>query len=483
MAITTDRVGVEGVPGGGDAAAGQARLTFREKAGYSLGDMASNIYFQIFIAFLPIFYTDVFGISAAAVGTMLLVTRIWDAVNDPLMGMIADRTHSRWGKFRPYIAGMCVPFAVIGVLTFTTPDLSDSAKLIYAYVTYVLLGMLYTAVNVPYSALMGVITPSSAERTQVSSFRFVAAFGGQLIVSSFTLGLVLWLGGGSEQLGWSLTMVLYGGLVVVLLLGTFHLTRERVQPPSEQRIRIRDDLKDLTRNLPWLLIGAATIFQLTYIVMRASSIPYYFRYYIGERPFTLLGYDMNLTYEGLTSAFLTTGTMATLAGALLAGVLASRIDKKQVYSLSLIASAALACPFFFLGPEDIVWMFLLIVIGSLFLGFVSVLQWAIYTDCADYGEWKFGRRATGLIMAASLFALKTGLALGGAAVGWILATYGFVPLVEQTDEALTGIRLLMSFYPALFGFIGGLIMLFYPLKSKLMVQIESDLAARRGSDP
>lgn len=221
------------------------RLSFKEKVGFSLGDMASNLYFQTFILFLPIFYTDVFGIPAAAMGTMMLVTRIWDAVNDPVMGMIADRTRTRWGKFRPYILSFALPLAVLGVLTFTTPDFGSTGKLVYAYATYMLLMMIYTAINVPYSALMGVITPNSMERTEVSSFRFVAAFGGQVIVGAATLGLVDYLGGGDETLGWQLTMVIYGILAVALLFGTFYLTKERVAPEKEIRNKVTHDLKDL----------------------------------------------------------------------------------------------------------------------------------------------------------------------------------------------------------------------------------------------
>lgn len=458
------------------------RLSIKEKVGYSLGDMASNLYFQTFILFLPIFYTDVFGISAAAMGTMMLVTRIWDAVTDPIMGMIADRTQTRWGKFRPYIFGFAIPLAVAGVLTFSTPDFGASGKLIYAYAAYILLMMLYTAINVPYSALMGVITPNSMERTEVSSYRFVAAFAGQFVVGAATLSLVNYLGGGNEAAGWQLTMGTYGLLAVVLLFSTFYLTRERVSPVKEKSNKVKVDLKDLLQNKPWVLIGAATVFQLTYIVMRGSSTTYYFRYFVGDQELNLLGMTIDLTYTVFTSSFVTVGTAATLLGAVLTSFFTKYIDKKNVYSGFLAISAAFSCFFLFLNPDNVLLMYSLNVLVSFFFGSVSVVQWAIYTDAADYGEWKFGRRATALVMAASLFALKLGLTFGGALVGWILELHEFVPLADQTDGTITGIRLLMSIYPAIFGFIAGLIMYFYPLKDSTMVNIERDLSERNKED-
>jgi len=454
------------------------RLSFKEKVGFSLGDMASNLYFQTFVLFLPIFYTDVFGISAAAMGTMMLVTRIWDAANDPIMGMIADRTQTRWGKFRPYIISFAIPLAIAGVFTFTVPDLGSTQKLIYAYATYMFMMMLYTAINVPYSALMGVITPNSIERTEVSSFRFVAAFCGQIIVGSATLGLVEYLGGGNEELGWQLTMVAYGLLAITLLLATFFLTKERVLPTKERRNKIRDDLKDLFQNKPWVLIGTATIFQLTYIVMRGSSTTYYFRYFVGDQQLTFFTYNVDLTYTLFTSSFITAGLVATLIGAVFTKFFTNWIDKKNIYAGFLITSAVFSCFFFFLQPENVLLMYGLNILVSFFFGSVSVLQWAIYTDTADYGEWKFGRRATALIMAASLFALKLGLTFGGAIVGWMLDFHNFVPLADQSEGTLIGIRLLMSIYPAIFGFIGGAIMLYYPLKDTMMVEIEEVLNVR-----
>lgn len=457
------------------------RLSIKEKVGFSLGDAASNLYFQTFVVFLPIFYTDVFGLSAAAMGTMLLVTRVFDAVNDPIMGMIADRTRSRWGKFRPYIAGFAIPLGIAGLLAFTTPDFSETGMLIYAYATYMLLVVLYTAVNVPYAALMGVITPNSMERQEVSTYRFVAAFVGQVIIGATALTLVERLGGGSEQLGWQYAMGIYGLLAIALLLGTFFLTRERVQPTTTQQGNIREDLGDLFKNKPWVMIGLATVFQLTYIVMRGSATPYYFRYFVQDQELAIFAYNINLTYAVFTSSFVTLGTVSTLIGAICTGFFTKWMDKKHTYASFLAASALFSAFFFVLEPENVVMIFVLNIVVSFLLGSVSVLQWAIYTDTADFGEWKFGRRATALIMAASLFALKLGLTLGGTFVGWILGFYGFEAGVAQPAETMTGIRLIMSIYPALFGIIGGAIMLYYPLTDKMMVTIEEDLTARHAT--
>jgi GPH family glycoside/pentoside/hexuronide:cation symporter len=315
------------------------KLSFKEKVGYSLGDTASNLFFQTFILFLPIFYTDVFGLPAAAMGTMFLITRIFDAVNDPIMGTIADRMNTRWGKFRPFILFFAVPFGVMGVLTFTTPGFDATGKLIYAYLTYNLLMVMYTIVNVPYSALMGVITPNSLERTEVSSYRFVAAFMGGLIVQAATISLVKYFGAGNDAVGWQWAMGCLAGLAVILLFTTFATTRERVQPPKEQKGEFKKDLQDLFTNKPWLLIAGATVFQLTFIVMRQSSVAYYFKYYVGDQQLILFGKAIDLSYEAFTSSFLLTGSVVTIIGVVLTKWFSKVLDKKNTYAGFLIAAA------------------------------------------------------------------------------------------------------------------------------------------------
>jgi GPH family glycoside/pentoside/hexuronide:cation symporter len=455
------------------------KLKVGEKIGYALGDMASNLYFQTFVIFLLNFYTDVFGIPAAAAGTLFLITRIFDAVNDPIMGTIADRINTRWGKFRPFVFFFAIPLAIVGVFAFTTPDYSASGKLIYAYITYNLLMVMYTIVNVPYASLMAVITPNSLERTVLSSYRFVAVFGGGLIVQGSVLFLVKYFGNGNDAVGWQWAMGCLGVLAVILLFITFISTKERVHPPKNQKADTKRDLKDLFKNKAWLLIGGATVFQLIFIVMRSSSIVYYFKYYILDQKLDLFGLGFDLSIAAFTSSFLVIGTVFNIFGAILTKWLSKTFDKKNTYVGMLFISSVINCLFYFLEPQNVILIYVLNIIVSFAWGPVSVLQWAMYTDAADFSEWKNGRRATGLLMAASLFTLKLGLTLGGALVGWILAFYGFVPNQAQTTESTNGIILLLSLYPSAFGFIGAILMFFYPLNNKMMMKIEEDLTARR----
>lgn len=450
-----------------------------ERIGYAVGDTASNLFFQTFILFITIFYTDVFGISAKAVGTMFLVTKVWDAVNDPMMGLISDRTETRWGKFRPYILWFAIPFGIVGILTFTTPNLSPGGKLIYAYITYTLLMMLYTIVNVPYSALMGVITSNARVRTIISQFRFVAAFIGGLIVQFSALRMVQRFGAGNDALGWQRAMMVLSSLAVVLFFITFKTTKERVHPPKGQKSQLKDDLKDLGKNKPWLMIGGATVFQLTHILIRTSCIMYYFTYFVQNQEVMLLGKLHNFSYQSMVSVFFMAGSVFQIFGSLLASYFSKVLGRKYTYAGFLGASGIFSALFFLLGPNDIILMFAFHFLVSFALGPVSVLQWAMYADTADYSELETGRRATGLIMSASLFALKLGVALGASMLAWILAGYGYVPNVQQTAHSLLGIKLSISIYAAIPALIGAAIMFFYPLTNEKMVEIEGELNARR----
>ncbi|MBN2369133.1 MAG: MFS transporter [Vicinamibacteria bacterium] len=458
---------------------GTHKLSIGERIGFATGDAASNIFFQTFILFITIFYTDVYGLPAAAVGTMFLVTKIWDAVNDPIMGMIADRTNTRWGKFRPYLFWFSIPFGILGVLTFTTPNLGLTGRLIYAYIMYTLLMMMYTIVNVPYSALHGVITPSSHERTVLSSYRFIAAFLAQLLVQYSVLRLVGIFGKDKPADGWQMAMLILSSLAVALLFVTFFTTKERVYPPKGQKTAFKQDLIDLFNNRAWVLIGAATIFQLIYIVMRNGAIIYYFTYYVRDQQVTLFGSSHSYSWQALTSTFMMAGTVLTILGVVLTSRISRTLGKSATYVFFLALAGVSTGLFFFLKPGDIVAMFILQLITSFSVGPVSVLQWAIYTDAADYSEWKRGRRATGLVMAASLFALKLGIALGVSGLAWILGAYGYQANQEQTETGLVGIRMLMSVYPAIFALLGTSFMFFYPLNKKMMTQVETELIERR----
>ncbi len=724
----------------------QIKLTFKEKVGYGLGDTASNLYFQMYINFLLFFYTDVFGIPAAAAGTLFMLSRFWDAVNDPMMGIIADRTNTKWGKFRPYLLWIMGPLAVIGVLMFTTPNLSVQGKIAYAYVTYILMMMAYTAINIPYSALLGVLSSDSQERTSASTYRFVLAFVGALVVQGATLPLVYTTGNdpqgfalsnntllikevdnktsryivtandgiseteteflinikkegerppvvknplaeivlqegfGSEAIdlsnvfsdpdkdkllfatkvndgdavdvnitnqtlniieknighseisliandtnygqkntnfsvyvneannqrpqrinplqdqvvdienethrlpidsvfndangddlnytvyskngaaisaaalgtelefklnkvgiseivltaddlkggvardtffvkcrskendppsiykgvdnvelamgfneyaidisdvfqdldgdavsfavkkvdvakGFQFTLVIFGILACILFYFTFAWTKERVQPPTEQQSSLKNDLKDLIRNRPWMMLLFMGIFSLGYIIIRVGTIMYYFKYYIEN--------------ELLASLFMVTGTLAVIAGVACTGFLSRIFGKKKLYIIVMALSSLLTMIFYFIPKEQIVLVFAVNIIIQFVMAPQAPLLWAMYADTADYSEWKNKRRATGLVFSAATFAQKFGMALGGGIAGWLLAMFRFQPNVQQAPDTLNGIKLMMSFIPAIGSIAATFVALFYELDDKTMKQIELDLQKRK----
>ena len=725
------------------------KLSFREKFGYGLGDTASNLYFQMFINFLLFFYTDVFGIPAAVAGVLFMVSRFWDAVNDPLMGIIADRTQTRWGKFRPYLLWMMLPLAIIGVLTFTTPELDLQGKIIYAYVTYILMMMAYTAINIPYSALLGVLSPHSRERTSASTYRFVLAFAGAFIIQGATLPLVNYLGredrgvslsagvltieevdtrtsriimeasdgeqttsreflvkidregerppvvrrpvgdllleqgfaakrislndvfgsargdrlryeatsrepdvveaavesdsvlvlrekgpgisrvaltafdehhatkdqafavminesgnhppvmthtiadttyalesgqqrinlrkhfadedadelvyrvssgdkavasadiageeavleirgtgaadmtitatdgrGGSasasfritveseendppvalasfdnmeldegfgEHLidvstafvdpegaaltyavrkvdvakGFQYTLVIYGVLACILFYFTFALTNERVQPLKGQRTSLKNDLKDLVRNRPWMILLVMSMFTLGYIIIRMGTILYYFKYYIEN--------------ELLAALFMVTGTVAVIAGVACTSFLSKRLGKKRLYLIVMGLASVFTAAFYHVPKDRIGLVFAVHIVISFVMAPQAPLLWAMYADTVDYSEWKHGRRATGLIFSAATFSQKFGMALGGGLAGWLLAMFKFQPNVAQSPETLTGIRLMMSYIPVGGTIIATVAAFFYELDDRTMQKIETELQERRAA--
>ena len=441
------------------------KLSFKEKVGYGLGDTASNLYWQMFVNFLLFFYTDIFGISAAAAGTMLMVSRFWDAVNDPMMGIIADRTQTKWGRFRPYLIWMSGPLAIIGVLAFVTPDLSLTGKIIYAYVTYTLIMMAYTAINIPYSALMGVLSPSSQERTSVATYRFVLAFAGAFVVQGCTLPLVKFFGSGDQAVGFPATMAVYGVFAGILFYITFAWTKERVHPPANQKSSLKKDLNDLVHNRPWMVLLVMGIFTLGYIVVRSGTILYYFKYYVGN--------------ELQSALFMVLGTIAVIAGVACTQFFSKLLGKKKFYLIVMTLTSLFTMLFYFIPKDQIVLVFAVHIIISFVMAPQAPLLWSMYADTADYSEWKNERRATGLVFSAATFAQKFGIALGGGLAGYLLAMFGFVANVEQTPEALTGIRLMMSFIPTIGSVIALIAAFFYELDDKTMAKIESDLKERK----
>jgi glycoside/pentoside/hexuronide:cation symporter, GPH family len=459
------------------ATAESETLSFKEKTGYALGDTASNLFWMTFVFFGSYFYTDVFGLKPTAMATLFFVTRILDTVFDPIMGMLADRTNTRWGKFRPYILYMFVPFGVCGTLAFITPPFGDSGKLIWAYVTYGVIGLVYSAINLPYSALMGVISSSSVERTKVSSFRFVGAYSAGLVVSLCTMHLVDFFGGGNKQLGFALTVGMYAFLGMAMWIVCFATTKERVKPTADQKSSFIDDLADVLSNIPWLVLFALGIATLSYVSIRNGCFTYYFKYYVGDQ--TVLG--MKLTANGMLGFFLVIGSLSNLFGTSLLAPVAKFVSKKTLYMLMMGLSSVLTIAFYFLRPQDVILMFVMQVLSNLLMGPTAALVYAMYADASDYSEWKTGRRSTGLVFAASSFAQKMGWTVGGAVTGLILAGFGYQAGITQSSETLTGLKLLVSFIPAVGSVLAAILPFFYSLGEKRMKQIEQELAERRVS--
>ena len=451
-----------------------ATLRFREKLGYGLGDTASNFFFATFNVFLLYYYTDIFGLSAAAVGTMFLVTKIVDAVSDPIMGLIADRTNSRWGKFRPYLLWAAVPYGLCGYAMFANPDLTYMGKLIYAYVTYSLMMLAYTAINVPYSALMGVISPSSIERTKVASYRFFCAFAAGWLVGTFVTPLKNILGGGDEALGFQYTMAIFAVVSVVLFWITFATTRERVVPaPTSSNLKL--DFKTLLANGPWRVLFITGIVTLMNIAVRNGTLLYYFKYYVGDD-----GSRIFLIFDK-TAVFLSLGLLAMMAGVSLTKFLSQRFEKRQLMIvLSLLNALSMAA--FYFTPPDQYWLMVAInCAGMLAAGPTPALVWSMYADCADYGEWKSGRRTTALVFSTVQFSHKMGLAVGAGLAGIILAWFGFVANTVQTEASMFGIRFMFSVFPAILAVMGVVAIYFYRIDSRLIARMEHDLETRHAS--
>ncbi|NCF63582.1 MAG: MFS transporter [Gammaproteobacteria bacterium] len=452
------------------------KLRFKEKLGYGLGDTASNFFFQVFNIFLLYYYTDIFGLDPALVGVMFIVTKAVDAVSDPVMGLIADRTNSRWGKFRPYLLWGAIPYGVLGYAMFAGPDLSDSGKLIYAYVTYTLMMLAYTVINIPYSALMGVISSSSLERTSVSSYRFVCAFSAAWLVGTFVTPLKTILGGGDEAQGFRLTMMIFAVISIALFWVSFATTRERVKPLQEKS-SLKLDFKAMLGNGPWMALFFAAIFTLMNVAVRNGAIMYYFKYYVGDD-----GTPIFLIFDK-TAVFMSLGLFAMIAGIACTKALAKRFDKRKLLMVLSFFNALTMAVFFVIPPEQYWLMVVVNAVGTFIIGPTPALVWAMYADTADYGEWKSGRRTTGLVFSALQFAQKMGLAVGAGLSGFVLSLFGFIANEAQSDLSITGIRLMFSIFPAVLAISGVVAVYFYPLTDSKVKEIEEELNERHGIDP
>ncbi|MGQ3050439.1 MAG: MFS transporter [Roseateles sp.] len=445
----------------------QPPLTKREIVGYGLGDMGFNFYWTNISTFLLIFYTDVFGITAAAAATMLFVVKIFNAFTDPMIGAFADRTQTRWGKFRPYLLFMPLPLAVVGVLTYSTPDFGPTGKLVWAYVTYLLLMTVYTSVNLPYSALSGVITGDARERNAINASRFVAGFAGGTIVTFLSPKLVAWFGAGDAALGWTLTMVFWGIAAALIFAFTFSATRERVQPVQAEPSTVRQDLADLRANLPWILLFFLALIIMLSITLRMTSAAYYFKYVV-NRP-------------DLLATFMPAYLLAAAAGTACTPLLTRFIDKRKLLIVLMLVSTVLSAAFLFVDADQIWLMYALQIALGLALGPKSPLNFSMLADSADFNEWRNGRRATAMTFAASSFAQKLGTAVAVAVIGALFSVLGYVPNVAQSAESQAGIVWLMSVIPAAFTLIAAVLMMFYTLDNPTMARIQADLAARKSS--
>ena len=464
------------------------KIRLSEKIGYGLGDMSSSMFWKLFGAYLMIFYTDVFGISAAVVGTMFAVTRVWDSFFDPVVGAVADRTSSRWGRFRPYLLFLAVPFGVIGILTFLTPPFGQTGKIVYAFITYALMMMVYSAINVPYASLLGVMSPDPADRNTLATYRMTFAYLGSFLALLLFMPLVNAFGGGNSggpmlgwltapQAGWLMAAGVIAVVCVLLFLGCFALTKERVRPVRQGKTSLKTDLRDLLHNRPWWILLGAGVASLVFNSIRDGATVYYFKYYIDE---TAVG---SISFLGLpfvlSGLYLAVGQAANILGVILAAPVSNRIGKRRTFMAAMAVASVLSIAFFWLGKDQLVPIFILQALISVCAGSIFPLLWSMYADCADYSELQTGNRATGLIFSSSSMSQKFGWAFGTAITGWMLAQFGFQANAVQSAETLQGIRMFLSLLPAAGAFLSLVFIYFYPLSEQKMRQITHELEEKR----
>lgn len=471
------------------------KLSVKEKIGYSLGDLAANLVFQTLVTYLAYFYTDIYGLKANDASAVTLVVGLIAAFAfNPLMGVIADRTVSRWGKFRPWILWTAIPLGVAAMLAFSTPDFSYKGKVIYAAVTYTLLLLLYAANNLPYSALSGVITGNMKERNSLSAYRFIAVMGAQFFVQVFMYDLILKAGDGNKAAGMETVMTWLAVIGTIMLLITFFTTKERVVPKPEQKSSIKEDLGDLFQNKPWIIMLSLTTLVFITLAMKGGSYVYYFENYVDQSSLNAFLNPLKPylpTFENDTSlglgVFNGGGILIGLIGIGLSKTLADKYGKRNVFGGSLFISTLFIISFYFFPPKAVGVIYGAQILHMFFYGISTPILWTMIADVADYSEWKTNRRATAIIFSAMMVGLKGGLSIGGALVAWILGLYDYITKeaaiagVEtvQPQSAIEGTRLLVSIYPAIPFLIGVGLLFFYEINKKMELQIENDLKERR----
>ena len=473
------------------------KLSFKEKIGYSLGDLAANLVFQTLMTYLAYFYTDIYGLQADdATALMFIVGTIAAFGFNPIVGAIADRTKSKWGKFRPWILWTAVPLGVISVLAFTTPDFSYKGKVVYAVVTYTLLLLLYASSNLPYSALSGVITGNMKERNSISSFRFVAVMFAQFFVQVFMLPIIIYAGEGDKAVGIEIVMTWLAIIGTILLLITFFTTKERVIPKKEQESTLREDFADLISNKPWVIMLILTTLTFISLAMKGGSYVYYFENFIDVSYLTnfispilefLSSIGINFFGNDPVSAgfglFNAGGIIFMIIGIGFSKPLADKYGKRNVFGWFLFISTLFILLFYFLKPTSIAFIFGAQILHGFFYGITIPLLWAMIADVADFSEWKNNRRATAIIFSAMMVGLKLGLTVGSSLVTQILSSYGYVANSElgQSSEAVLGTKLLVSVYPSIPFLMGVALLFFYEINKSMETQIELDLKQRRNN--
>ena len=464
------------------------KIGLSEKIGYGLGDMSSSMFWKLFGAYLMLFYTDVFGISAAVVGTMFAVTRVWDSFFDPVVGAFADRTSSRWGRFRPYLLFLAVPFGLIGVVTFLTPPFDATGKIVYAYITYALMMMVYSAINVPYASLLGVMSPDPSHRNTLATYRMTFAYLGSFIALLLFMPLVNAFGGGNvsgptylwftaPQFGWFMAVVVIAAICVVLFLACFALTKERVEPIKHEKTSLKTDFRDLVHNKPWWILLGAGVSSLVFNSIRDGATVYYFKYYVDE---TAVG---NISILGLpfvlSGIYLGVGQAANIVGVILAAPVSNRIGKRNTFILAMALATVLSVIFFWFNKDQLYLIFVFQILISICAGSIFPLLWSMYADCADYSELRTGNRATGLIFSSSSMSQKFGWAFGSAITGWMLAQFGFKANAVQSAETIQGIKMFLSILPAVGALLSLVFIYFYPLSESKMKTITAELQEKR----
>jgi GPH family glycoside/pentoside/hexuronide:cation symporter len=466
------------------------KLSVLEKVGYSLGDLAANLIFQTLMTFLAFYYTDVYKIPAATASFIIFVGGFFGAFFNVIMGAIADRTQTRWGKFRPWVLWTSIPFGVIAMLAFSTPDFGENGKVIYAFVTYFLLVIIYSANNLPYSALSGVITGDMKQRNSLSSYRFVAVMIAQFIIQVLLLPLVLIFGHGDKATGFKTVMTFFAITGVIFFIITFFTTKERIIPAQDKKSSVSLDLKDLTKNRPWVIMLFVTILVFVTLALKGGMYIYYFKYYLNEpaiasflenigfNKFTLWLYHStgfqwpNDAATSGNSLFNASGIIFMIAGIMISKPLADRFGKRDIFGIFLFLSAVFLLIFVFYSPGAIGWVFITQILHGFFYGVTIPLLWAMIADVADYSEWKNNRRATAIIFSAMIFGLKVGLSVGGALGAGLLAKYGYIAEAShQTDSTVSGIKMSVSVYPCMLFVLGVILLAGYRITKKMELTI------------